>query len=542
MAEFDDTILREINEARQALARAPSNWEVWRNLGLKLWAGKQDQESLTAFGEALRLNPADAQCYAISGQIHLRFLHSEKAIEALTRAVELDPACCFAWYNLGQAHDSIGNDPETEKAFSNAFRLCLARKGPLEPSDAGFVAHQKEDLGNQFEFESDPPLYLAAQKLSGFYLRQGNPERAMETLTLGLAARPDSHFLLLLAGQTLMRAGKAAEAEPLLQRFITLKPGWAIGHRLLGGCQLELGKSEKAIESYQRVVALNPQNIDSHFELGVAFSRLNRLVEAEASYSEALRLAPEDAMCHYNLGCVQMKRKNFPAAVRLFEEAVGLNPSDPRFHHNLGISLRNLKRFVESVTALEEAVRIQPGFDSAWRDLGVTFSSMNRFAEAFKAYRKAIEINPGKQAAYFDLGLDLVATGNFVEALEPLGKAMENFPEDLATRKELFFSAIVESRKDLAERALEGFPILLKSEWETPRTLSDEAKQSPLHLAVSLGSSELVEWLISIGAPVNAVGITSPGTPLDLARRLVRKDISELLVRHGAVAILPGIV
>jgi len=63
--------------------------------------------------------------------------------------------------------------------------------------------------------------------------------------------------------------------------------------------------------------------------------------------------------------------------------------------------------------------------------------------------------------------------------------------------------------------------------------ITDKDGDTLLHFAVREGKKEVVEWLISKGADVNARGIMG-FMPLHLAATLNHRDIMDLLIKKGA--------
>ncbi|MFZ5949398.1 MAG: ankyrin repeat domain-containing protein [Candidatus Rifleibacteriota bacterium] len=60
-----------------------------------------------------------------------------------------------------------------------------------------------------------------------------------------------------------------------------------------------------------------------------------------------------------------------------------------------------------------------------------------------------------------------------------------------------------------------------------------EEGKSPLHMATGWGQSRIVEWLISIGADINALN-NNGGTPIHVAASQNQPECAGILLKHGA--------
>ena len=90
---------------------------VWEEFGLPL-------KALESYGRALELDPSSAGAHIKFGaalETHLN--EREAAVEAVIKAVELDPARGDAWNLLGQLHHSRGALDEAQDALSRAVLL-----------------------------------------------------------------------------------------------------------------------------------------------------------------------------------------------------------------------------------------------------------------------------------------------------------------------------------------------------------------------------------------------------------------------------------
>jgi predicted TPR repeat methyltransferase len=105
-----------VNLIRRSLASMPANAGAWNNLGNVLLLAGRGAEAADAYEHAVTHgNGADA-VHALNnlGVLHRKLGRLERSEQALRHAVERDPACADAWYNLsttlikqGRVHDGL---------------------------------------------------------------------------------------------------------------------------------------------------------------------------------------------------------------------------------------------------------------------------------------------------------------------------------------------------------------------------------------------------------------------------------------------------
>lgn len=116
------TTLRRRPEAdpRAKVAEA----EAWFQKGLALEeTGAPIQEAIDAYTKAAELNPAAAGALLNLGTIQYRLKRLKEAEQLYTRAVTVDPRYALAHFNLGNLHDEMGNAEKAEQHYLLALEL-----------------------------------------------------------------------------------------------------------------------------------------------------------------------------------------------------------------------------------------------------------------------------------------------------------------------------------------------------------------------------------------------------------------------------------
>lgn len=86
---------------------------------------------------------------------------------------------------------------------------------------------------------------------------------------------------------------RVQQAASMLQRAITLDPGFGSAHLNLGVLYLEQGAYPTAINALRAAQRLKPSDPLPSYHLGVAYERIRRYEQAIEAYQTALRIDPD---------------------------------------------------------------------------------------------------------------------------------------------------------------------------------------------------------------------------------------------------------
>jgi tetratricopeptide (TPR) repeat protein len=160
------------------------------------------------------------------------------------------------------------------------------------------------------------------------YLR-GDLSAAVERFTGAVAAEPRNADALNGLGQSLVRAGRAADALPYFDRAIAIEDDvWAYRFnraRAYG----ELGEWARAVAEYRAALRLFPDDYVTEFNLARALQADGRINEAVASFERAARLAPGQADFQAALGRALEAARRPREAAAAYRRYLELNPAEP---------------------------------------------------------------------------------------------------------------------------------------------------------------------------------------------------------------------
>jgi TonB family protein len=223
------------------------------------------------------------------------------------------------------------------------YQLLLAR----EPNDtealfqAGYISLKLDQLDQAKNYfrkitEVDPKHAGGAANFAALEARYNEKRVGLHEKTPGVTLRevvqanPDIVEAHVNLGAQLITEGMDADALPVLERAVTLRPNSAVAQYDLGLAQIRNGKYEEAVASIKKALELKPDWSDpykagAYNNLGLAYAGLKRWDEAAAAYLEASRIKPEYAGALFNLGIAYVRSGQKSSALEVVEKVRKLN-------------------------------------------------------------------------------------------------------------------------------------------------------------------------------------------------------------------------
>ncbi len=149
------------------------------------------------------------------------------AIAAFEKVLEIDPDQPEALYNLGVAHENLGQIDQAVTFYKKAIEL---QTSAVEP-------------------------YLA---LAAIHTANQQWPEAMAMLQEAEKLQPDDVSIVFDIGAVAMNAVDIPAAERAFQRVVELDDAHALGHYQLGMVYVNQGKSEEAIAQLEKYLELEP--------------------------------------------------------------------------------------------------------------------------------------------------------------------------------------------------------------------------------------------------------------------------------------------
>jgi TolB-like protein/class 3 adenylate cyclase len=161
------------------------------------------------------------------------------------------------------------------------------------------------------------------------------------------------------------RAARLASAEAVAIEALSLAPGHASAHLVLGSFYSAVNRGDEAIAEFEHALMLDRNLVYAHALIGMAKTALGRAQEAESHYREALRLSPRDVAVHHwmsSAGTSKLHLGKDEEAVAWFRRAIDVNRNFAFTHLSLAAALAHLGRIEEARTAARAGLVVEPSF------------------------------------------------------------------------------------------------------------------------------------------------------------------------------------
>ena len=220
------------------------------------------EKALAHLIAAKRLAPEDPEVLFQFGKICLQRNLADDALPALSKAVQLKPDQDSYVYVLASANVAQGHLPQAASLFGK-----LLQKHPQD-------AVLKYALG-----------------AVGFL--QGNYEEAESSLKQSLKMQPDQVAASYYLGLTYDAIGQDAQSVVVFRDLLRSHPEHAPSYVKLGSILLRQHQYDQAQPLLERAVSLDPKSVQAHYQLGLLLRRLGKTAESDSHLAESRKLEAE---------------------------------------------------------------------------------------------------------------------------------------------------------------------------------------------------------------------------------------------------------
>jgi tetratricopeptide (TPR) repeat protein len=336
------------------LAEEPQNRDLLLIAARSLRHLGRIAEALDVLERLETLNPRFGRLYEERGLCHVARKDAPQSIEALLKAVNLNPALPMSWRMLDGVYRLSG---DKASAATAAAHVATLKSQPPEVVNATALF---------FDGETD----AAEAMIRAFLIRWGDHPEGMRLLgKIGILreAFDDAETLLQAVVtvspghvaarydlvQCLVLRQKYADAQRELDELAALDPGSPQQRPLAGTIAVGLGRYEQAIAVYEQMIADAPEDPDAHLWLAHALKTVGRTDEAIEAYRSAARARTDFGDAYWSLANLKTYRFSDAdiARMRELEDAPGTSSVDRlHFCFALGKALEDRGEIDESWT------------------------------------------------------------------------------------------------------------------------------------------------------------------------------------------------
>lgn len=186
LGETDQTL--SYLTALMVIVNRPESYRAYELQAQMLEVGEHDDQALTAYGKALKIEPHDPDLHFAIGRLHWKYHHFASAAAATQQGLRLEPANALALFVLADSQLHLNQLPEAEQNFIRATKV-------------------------------DPSFAQAYVRLEGMYTAAGEYDKSLAELRKAMAADPSDPSTHYRSMVVMHKMGRDAEADEELKKF-----------------------------------------------------------------------------------------------------------------------------------------------------------------------------------------------------------------------------------------------------------------------------------------------------------------------------------
>ena len=360
-------------------------------------------ERLIADGKA---GPKDlAVAYAVRGDTLFKKRNLDKAIEAYSKGIELDPDHAGLLNGRGWAHESKGEDDLALADYNLALRkrsnfpMAYNNRGTLHLRQ-GALQSALDDFDAALKIKGD--LYHPHLNRGRVLLLNRDYDGALTEFAAAEAIDPKPGQPGAFRCNVYTEQGKLDDAINECSKVIARYPKYQYAITSRAEAYIRKGNLDAALKDISEVLAVNPNNIFAHLERGEIFERRRDLPQARVDYrSAAIALTTFDDI---DVGIARKKAQ---------ERLVALTDQGPAGGAGRRIALVIGNGAYKTVPALENPPRDAKLIAASLKELGfqtVTVANdltRDKFFETLKSFAAEAEKSDWAVVYYAGHGFEI---------------------------------------------------------------------------------------------------------------------------------------
>lgn len=379
--------------------------------GRSLEARGEVQAAIAAFRRALELAPSAAEIHAELAGLYAREGRAAESVREAEAALLLEAT-------NREAHRILG-----------LVKAALADRPVPDAATASFVPEAIGHLEQALIGVRDPGAELTLGRL---YLRNGQPDRAIATLTAFLRDQPGYPEALSLLAEAYEGVGKTAEAAEVWGALVGSGPQGR-NYRIRYATALANAGDLKASRDVLGDVSKDsPRDLSVWYLLSQVERRAGNIAGAEDAALRVIALDAADARGPIALAEARIAGGNFKGAIEALTPRLSIASDEDvqsgvyaRVATTYATAQQESGDTSGAVATLEAAHRRVPDDAELWFELGAAYDRANRIDDAERTFRALIGSAPANAAALNYLGYMLAERGRKLEeAVELVSRAL----------------------------------------------------------------------------------------------------------------------
>ena len=424
-----------------AQAQADTYYEFL--LARRLEADGDVKGARAALDRAAAADPKSAEIRAEIAALHLRRNERSEAEKAAKAALALD-------------EKNVEGNRVLGLLYAAAADAAGERSSPQVATNVRDAITYLERAAEGTTVTADATLYYTLGRL---YIRNGTPDKAVQSLARVLSQNPNSVQGRLAMAQAYAAAKDLKSAINTLQEIIEDEPRVASA---LAQYQEDAGQLMEAAASYTLALAVQPANRELKIRRIAVLMEAKEYGRAAGFAGDARKQHPNEPVFPRLQGRALFDSGDRTGGISVLESAVKTFPKDSATMFALADVYADAGRSMDAERMLRQLLATEPGNANALNYLGYLLAIRGeQLDEAIRLVRRALDAEPDNGAYLDSLGWAHFRRGDLDEAEKYLAAAAAKLPENSEVQDHL---GDLHARKGRLSEAIEAWTRALKGD------------------------------------------------------------------------------
>jgi len=277
---------------------------------------------------------------------------------------------------------------------------------------------------------SHPDLYQPDLALVATYLRQRQPDKALEALVTLEKKQPNNPLTYNLRGLALILKGDFPAARSSFERALQLQPAYMPAVINLASLDLRDKNIDAAKKRYEAVLQKDPNNEQALFRLAVLLRATGaKQEEIVKLLKQAVDGNPTSPTARLVLVNYYLQNRDFKSALTAAQDAQAALPTIPSIVEALGVTQLAAGETQAAISTFAQLSGLLPKSPEPLVRQAQAYMVAKRPDDAIRSLRAALALRPNLTTVERDIAAIYIATGRTDEALREAKTAQAKNPD-----------------------------------------------------------------------------------------------------------------
>jgi Flp pilus assembly protein TadD len=376
------------------------------------------------------------------GKAYFESGRTEDALVTLQEVSRQAPWEGAVHYQLGRIYRRLGQTGLARDEFATSERLKAADRLAVEKilTFSQHLAKGEKAPATRIYQDlitdrgADPDVLISIGVLLG---NAGLENEALEPFRIAADRNPGFFQAQYNCGLTLLKLGRAVEAEAPLGKAVLLQPESFDANSALALAYVGQGRHADATVALETAHRLRSSSMRIAGLLASAYLRTGKSDKSLVLLRKVMARDASDSKLHYLLIEALRSAKDDEGSLKAAQDAAGRFPELPQTHLFVAQELLRAGRYHDAGSSFERVTQLDPGNVEAKLGLAEVLQKKGDFEASLVSYRAVLALDALNLAAQIGIAKDLALLKRFAEAREFLEVAVPQHPDNAALRYEL---------------------------------------------------------------------------------------------------------